>query len=140
MIAPRRSCVALIDHNRRAWLWAKHLNITNAIGDVLLDLISFRGEKPPQNLPRSTLVLDDPNLPHRGRPEFGYWNVQGGNNLFLLPRGRVYSRARYHRAASSKTCCPFVKPTSWKHSFCSAWKLNPSTFSIFCPFPGRPKY
>jgi hypothetical protein len=55
---------------------AKHLQTTNAIRDDI-DLISFRGEKPPQNLPQRAIVLDDQNPIHWSRrsSEIGMFKV-----------------------------------------------------------------
>jgi len=73
------------------WSLAKPLQTSHAIWDNL-DLISFRGKKPLQNLPQSTIVLDDQNPIHCGWSQFGHWSVQsccqgsGSHKLFLFSR------------------------------------------------------
>jgi hypothetical protein len=42
---------------------AKDLQASHAIGDDI-DLVSFRGEQPPQNLPQSIIILDNENPIH----------------------------------------------------------------------------
>ncbi len=47
---------------------AKSLQTTNGIGGDI-NLIPFRREKTPQNLPQSTIVLDNQNPPHWGESQ-----------------------------------------------------------------------
>jgi hypothetical protein len=73
---------------------AEHRQTRHTIRDDI-DLIPFRGEKPPQNLPQSTIVFDDQNPLHYRRSEFGDWSVQacchgsGCHELFLFLRDRA---------------------------------------------------
>jgi hypothetical protein len=55
---------------------AKHLQTSHATWDDI-DLISFRGEKPLQNLLQSTIVLDNQDPIYCGWSQFGHWGVQG---------------------------------------------------------------
>ncbi len=70
--------------NFRAWMYRILRNT----------FLSFRGKKPLQNLPQSTIVLDDQNPLHCGWSQFGHWSVQsccqgsGSNELFLFLQNR----------------------------------------------------
>jgi hypothetical protein len=57
-------------------LLVKHLETSRTVWNDI-DLISFRGEKPPQNPLQSTIVLDHQNRLHCGRAQSGSWSVQG---------------------------------------------------------------
>src|SRR5260370_33591196 len=75
------------------WSLAKPLQTSHAIWNNL-DLISFRGKQPLQNLPQSTIVLDDQKSIHFGWSQFGHWSVQsccqgsGSHKLFLFLQNR----------------------------------------------------
>jgi hypothetical protein len=67
---------------------AKHLQTSHATWDDI-DLISFRGEKPPQNFWQSTIVLDHQDPIYCGWSQFGRWGVHGcrqGDACLLFPQ------------------------------------------------------
>src|ERR1700733_11365743 len=85
---------------------AKSLQTRYSVGDNV-NLIPFRGEKPRQTLPQSTIVLDDQNPLHWSRSRFGDWSVQGccqrrGCHIPLSAGSPLDSHVMYHSAASSK--------------------------------------
>jgi hypothetical protein len=86
-ITPRRFCVWQIEDHYGRWSLTKHLQTRYGTWDDI-DLISFRREKPLQNLPQSTIVFDNQNAIHCGWSQFGRRSVQGCHNLFPFLQDR----------------------------------------------------
>jgi hypothetical protein len=87
---------------------AKHLQTSHATWDDI-DLIPFRGEKPPQNFLQSTIVLDHQNPIYCGWSQFGRWGVDGCrqgdacHKLLLLPQDCLSIDALDAGVARAKT-------------------------------------
>jgi hypothetical protein len=108
----------------------KHLQTSHAVWNDI-DLISFRGEKPLQNLLQSPIVLDNQDPIHGGW--FGSWNVQrccqgdACHKLFLFQQDRRFdSHLTYPSVASSNisSLCVYGRRTRVKHAAARAMRIS----------------
>jgi hypothetical protein len=86
----------------------KHLQTSYGTWDDI-DLISFRREKPLQNLSQSAIVLDNQNPISGGWSQFGHWSVQGCHKIFLFLQDRRLihtSAATFDEAFALTVCIP----------------------------------